>query len=88
MSTSGQILDRQTCSLTEADCIRVLPDKLSDKTTDQPELTACLDYLRGAVDASGVNKRSAVRRAPSGSPAVVTNGAARRFPRVNMRPLV
>jgi hypothetical protein len=51
---------RQT-SLTEAGCIQFLPDKLSGKTTDQPELTAYLDYLRGAVDASGVNKRSAVR---------------------------
>jgi hypothetical protein len=39
VSTSGQILDRQTCSLTEADCIRVLPDKPSGKTPDQPELT-------------------------------------------------
>jgi len=80
VSTSGQILDRQTCSLTEADCIRVLPDKLSGKTTDRPELTARLDYLRGAVEANGVNKRSAVRQAPSGSSAVVANGAGRQFP--------
>ncbi len=63
----------------------VLPDKLSGKTTGQPELTARLDYLRGAVDANGVNKRSAVRRAPSGSSAVVTNGGRPPVPRVNMR---
>ncbi len=88
MSTSGQILDRQTCSLTEADCIRVLPDKLSGKTTDQLELTACLDHLRGAVDASGVNMnvlpfdgtlRFVGRGHERGRPPV---------PRINMRPLV
>ena len=32
VSTSGQILDRQTRALTEADCIRVFTDKLSGKT--------------------------------------------------------
>ena len=46
MSTSGQILDRQTRALTEAGCIRVFADKLSGKTADRPELAACLDYLR------------------------------------------
>ena len=46
VSTSGQILDRQTRALTEAGCIRVFADKLSGKTADRPELAACLDYLR------------------------------------------
>ena len=46
VSTSGQILDRQTRALTEAGCIRVFADKLSGKTADWPELAACLDYLR------------------------------------------
>jgi hypothetical protein len=46
VSTSGQILDRQTCALTEAGCIRVFADKLSGKTADRPEFAACLDYLR------------------------------------------
>jgi hypothetical protein len=32
----GQILDRQTCSLSEADCIRVLPDKLSGRPPTGP----------------------------------------------------
>jgi len=46
VSTSGQILDRQTRALTEAGCLRVFADKLSGKTADRPELVACLDYLR------------------------------------------
>jgi DNA invertase Pin-like site-specific DNA recombinase len=46
VSTSGQILDRQTRALTEAGCIRVFADKQSGKTADRPELAACLDYLR------------------------------------------
>ena len=46
VSTSGQILDRQTRALTNAGCIRVFADKLSGKTADRPELAACLDYLR------------------------------------------
>ena len=46
VSTSGQILDRQTRALIEAGCIRVFADKLSGKTADRPELAACLDYLR------------------------------------------
>jgi len=46
VSTSGQNLDRQTCALTEAGCIRIFADKLSGKTADRPELAACLDYLR------------------------------------------
>ena len=46
VSTSGQILDRQTRALTEAGCIRIFADKLSGKTADRPELAACLDYLR------------------------------------------
>jgi len=40
VSTSGQILDRQTRALTEAGCIRVFADKLSGKTADWPELAA------------------------------------------------
>ena len=35
VSTSGQILDRQTRALTEAGCIRILADKLSGKTADR-----------------------------------------------------
>ena len=46
VSTSGQILDRQTRALTEAGCLRVFADKLSGKTADRPELVACLDHLR------------------------------------------
>ena len=46
VSTSGQILDRQTRALTEAGCLRIFADKLSGKTADRPELAACLDYLR------------------------------------------
>jgi DNA invertase Pin-like site-specific DNA recombinase len=46
VSTSGQILDRQTRALTEAGCIRIFADKLSGKTAGRPELAACLDYLR------------------------------------------
>ena len=45
VSTSGQILDRQTRALAEAGCLRVFADKLSGKTADRPELAACLDYL-------------------------------------------
>jgi DNA invertase Pin-like site-specific DNA recombinase len=46
VSTSGQLLDRQEHALAEAGCIRVFADKLSGKSADRPELTACLDYLR------------------------------------------
>jgi Resolvase, N terminal domain len=46
VSTSGQILDRQTRALTEAGCIRIFADKLSGKTAGRPELAACLDYPR------------------------------------------
>ncbi|MGH3224292.1 MAG: recombinase family protein [Streptosporangiaceae bacterium] len=46
VSTSGQILDRQTRALTEAGCLRVFADKLSGKTAGRPELVACLDCLR------------------------------------------
>lgn len=46
VSTAGQNLDRQTRALAEAGCIRVFADKLSGRTADRPELTACLDYLR------------------------------------------
>jgi DNA invertase Pin-like site-specific DNA recombinase len=46
VSTSGQILDRQTRALTEAGCLQVFADKLSGKTAGRPEFAACLDYLR------------------------------------------
>lgn len=46
VSTSGQILDRQTHALEEAGCLRVFADKLSGKSSDRPALTECLDYLR------------------------------------------
>jgi DNA invertase Pin-like site-specific DNA recombinase len=46
VSTTGQILDRQTRALTDAGCIRVFADKQSGKTANRPELAACLDYLR------------------------------------------
>jgi DNA invertase Pin-like site-specific DNA recombinase len=46
VSTTGQLLDRQTRALTEAGCIRVFADKLSGRTADRPELEACLAYLR------------------------------------------
>jgi DNA invertase Pin-like site-specific DNA recombinase len=46
VSTSGQLLDRRRCALTEAGCIRIFADKLSGKNADRPELAACLDCLR------------------------------------------
>jgi DNA invertase Pin-like site-specific DNA recombinase len=46
VSTTGQILDRQTRALIDAGCIRVFADKLSGKTAARPELATCLDYLR------------------------------------------
>ena len=46
VSTSGQLLDRQTRALTEAGCLRIFADTQSGKTADRPELAACLDYLR------------------------------------------
>ncbi|WP_226933258.1 recombinase family protein [Parafrankia sp. CH37] len=46
VSTAGQNLDRQTRALADAGCIRVFADKLSGRSADRPELTACLDYLR------------------------------------------
>jgi DNA invertase Pin-like site-specific DNA recombinase len=46
VSTAGQNLDRQTRALTDAGCVRVYADKLSGRTAERPELTACLDYLR------------------------------------------
>jgi DNA invertase Pin-like site-specific DNA recombinase len=46
VSTSSQLLDRQTRALTEAGCIRVFADTQSGRTADRPELAACLDYLR------------------------------------------
>jgi DNA invertase Pin-like site-specific DNA recombinase len=46
VSTSGQLLDRQTRALTQAGCIRIFADTQSGKTAERPELAACLDYLR------------------------------------------
>jgi DNA invertase Pin-like site-specific DNA recombinase len=46
VSTSGQLLDRQLRALTEAGCMKVFADKLSGRTADRLELTACLEYLR------------------------------------------
>jgi DNA invertase Pin-like site-specific DNA recombinase len=46
VSTSGQLLDRQTRALTDAGCLRVFADTQSGRTADRPELAACLDYLR------------------------------------------
>ncbi|WP_111169019.1 recombinase family protein [Spongiactinospora gelatinilytica] len=46
VSTKDQNLDRQIAALREAGCIRVFTDKLSGRSTDRPELLACLDYLR------------------------------------------
>ena len=55
VSTSGQILDRQTRALTNAGCIRVFADKLSGKTADRPELAAYLDYLRKGDTREGLD---------------------------------
>jgi DNA invertase Pin-like site-specific DNA recombinase len=46
VSTSGQLLDRQTNALTAAGCLKVFSDKASGKNAERPELTACLNYLR------------------------------------------
>jgi DNA invertase Pin-like site-specific DNA recombinase len=46
VSTKEQLLDRQMNALSEAGCIRVFTDKLSGKSADRAELTACLDFLR------------------------------------------
>ena len=46
VSTRGQMLDRQTRALQDAGCARVFSDKLTGRTTERPELVACLDYLR------------------------------------------
>ena len=46
VSTTGQILDRQTRALIDAGCIRVFADKQSGKTAARPGLAACLDYPR------------------------------------------
>ena len=46
VSTPCQLLDRQQRALAEAGCLRVFADKLSGKTSDRPELAACLVYLR------------------------------------------
>ena len=41
-----QILDRQVDALNAAGCERVFEDHASGATSDRPNLTACLDYLR------------------------------------------
>lgn len=46
VSTAGQPLDRQIRALREAGCARIFADKLSGRSAERPQLTACLDYLR------------------------------------------
>jgi DNA invertase Pin-like site-specific DNA recombinase len=46
VSTAGQLLDRQIHALREAGCSRIFVDKLTGRRAQQPQLTACLDYLR------------------------------------------
>ena len=46
VSTTGQLLNRQQHARAEAGCLRVFAGKLSGKNASQPELAACLDYLR------------------------------------------
>ena len=41
-----QVLDRQLDALNAAGCERVFEDHASGATSDRPNLTACLDYLR------------------------------------------
>ena len=41
-----QILDRQVDALNAAGCERVFEDHASGATSERPNLTACLDYLR------------------------------------------
>ena len=46
-TTEGrQVLDRQLDALNAAGCERVFEDHASGATSDRPNLTACLDYLR------------------------------------------
>ena len=46
-TTEGrQVLDRQLDALNAAGCERVFEDHASGATSDHPNLTACLDYLR------------------------------------------
>ena len=46
-TTEGrQALDRQLDALNAAGCARVFEDHASGATSDRPNLTACLDYLR------------------------------------------
>jgi DNA invertase Pin-like site-specific DNA recombinase len=46
VSTDEQDLQLQTDALTAAGCHRIFSDKASGKSTNRPELTAALDYLR------------------------------------------
>ena len=46
VSTSSQLLDRQQRALAEADCLRILADKLSGTNANRSEPTACLNYPR------------------------------------------
>ena len=41
-----QVLDRQLDALNDAGCERVFEDHASGASSDRPNLTACLDYLR------------------------------------------
>ncbi|MFE1829397.1 recombinase family protein [Streptomyces yangpuensis] len=46
VSTDDQEAQLQHDALTVAGCARIFTDKASGKSTDRPELTAALDYLR------------------------------------------
>jgi DNA invertase Pin-like site-specific DNA recombinase len=46
VSTTAQLLDRQTRALNDAGCAKVFSDQQSGRDADRPELQACLAYLR------------------------------------------
>ncbi|MFD7080308.1 recombinase family protein [Streptomyces sp. NPDC059918] len=46
VSTDEQDTQLQHNALTDAGCVRIFTDKTSGKSTNRPELTAALDYLR------------------------------------------
>ncbi|MGW4408650.1 recombinase family protein [Nonomuraea sp. NPDC004702] len=47
ISSASQNLDGQTDALNAAGCEKVFADTASGKLTERPELTRCLEYLRG-----------------------------------------
>ncbi|MFI0420788.1 recombinase family protein [Spongiactinospora sp. 9N601] len=47
ISSASQNLDGQTDALNAAGCQKVFADTASGKLTERPELTRCLEYLRG-----------------------------------------